>query len=111
IAHWNFPEAIVGDEKTGVDGCRTITEKRCMALIGGVPLSVTTTLKRFVEGDCEIVGRQTNRPLVALMIAPTACAAMVQVSVWAGTSVSTAVLVTSSLCPAVIVALLTAAKA
>src|SRR6266436_5356253 len=107
---WNFPAVLVGEEKTGLAGRRTTTEKCCVALIAGVRRSVTATAKRFVEGDCEISGRHASRPFVALMVAPAGCAARFQVRVCAGTLASVAVLVTCSVCPAVIVALATAAK-
>src|SRR5579863_5033002 len=86
-----------------MDGGRTMTEKLCVALIGGIPLSVTTTVNRLVEGACDIFGRQVIRPFAVLIVAPVGGAVRLQVKVCAGTPLAFAVLVTTNVCPAVIV--------
>src|SRR5262245_30955942 len=39
-------------------------------LIGGTPSSVTRMVMRLVPGVCAAVGRQENRPLAELIVAP-----------------------------------------
>src|SRR5665213_772547 len=94
-----------GALNVGADGGKTTTLKLRVTLNGGVPLSVTDTLIRFVEGDWAIAGRQVSSPLVELIFAPAGGFNRLQASVWAGTSASVALLVTRSVCPATRLAL------
>src|SRR5438874_2483976 len=48
----------------------TITEKLLLSLNGGVRLSVTWTVIRFVLGPCASVGVQLKTPVVGSMLAP-----------------------------------------
>src|SRR5260221_13061707 len=67
----------------------TATVKVCVALMLGLPLSVTMMPIALVAGA--VVGVQLNRPLPELMLAlPGAPAPRLKVRVWGGWSVSVA---------------------
>ena len=66
----------------------------------GTPLSAKTTATVCVEGDCAMVGRQVNTPLLELMAALVGALSKLKVKVWGGISASLAELVTSNVLPA-----------
>ena len=66
----------------------------------GTPLSETTTATVCVEGDCAMVGRQVNTPLLELMAALVGAMSKLKARVWGGLSVSLAEFVTCSVLPA-----------
>src|SRR3954465_8558250 len=69
-------------------------------LAGGVPLSVTLTVMKFVAPPCVSSGVHVNTPLVGLLLAPIgAPASRLQVSACAGKSGSVAELVKLSKAP------------
>src|SRR5262245_1247749 len=74
----------------------TTTVKFCVALRGGVPLSATRTVRIFVLGPCAAVGVQVNTPVVGLRLAPGGAESRLNVSVFVGTSPSSAVIVNVS---------------
>ena len=77
----------------------TVTANVWVALNGGVPLSVTITLKKFVPA-CDCVGVQMKMPLVAPMDALGAAPAS-RLNVNGSPSGSFAMFVTSKVVPAV----------
>src|SRR5271157_880653 len=85
----------------GTDSGLTTTEKLCVALNGGVPLSETFSVKLFVEFACVTSGRNENAPLLVLTVALVAPAnsAKVSVSVCGGWSVSVAMAVKATVWP------------
>ena len=66
----NRPLVHVAALTVGRTGDVTVIEKLCVALIAGTPLSVTVNTTRLELGDCAMVGRQENRPLVGFTFAP-----------------------------------------
>src|SRR5439155_22132434 len=74
----------------------TTTVKLRLLLSAGVPLSVTRTVIGFVLGPCASVGVQVNTPVFASRLTPVGAETRAKVKVLAGTSGSTAVLVTTS---------------
>src|SRR6267142_4426832 len=56
--------------RVGMAGWITVTMKLWLALWMGTPLSETVTVTIGVEGDCAMVGRQVNKPLLESMEAP-----------------------------------------
>ena len=66
-------------------------------------MSATNTATVCVEGDCAMVGRQVNKPLLELMAALVGAVSKLKVKVCAGMSASLAELVTSNVLPAMMV--------
>ena len=78
----------------------TITVKVCVALKGGLPLSVTTMTNWLVPGPSASPGVQVKSPLVGLSKAPLVGARpKLKVSASLGKSASVATFVTISVCP------------
>ena len=88
---------------TGFASGFTMTLKLCVALIGGVPLSVTFTVVKLVVFACATAGRQVKTPLLPFSAAPVGAANKLNVSVCAGVSESVATLVIVSVTPALTV--------
>src|SRR5439155_22547315 len=85
---------VAGTARTGARFTSfTITAKLLLSLNGGVPLSVTLTVIRFVLGPCASVGVQVNTPLLGSTVTPAGPDTRVRVSGVAGRSVSVAQLV------------------
>jgi hypothetical protein len=72
----------------------TVTVKLCVALRLGVPLSETRNVMVFVLGPCASVGVHVSTPLAGSRFTPLGADTNAKVKVWAGTSLSVAVLVT-----------------
>src|SRR5205823_5317896 len=72
----------------------TTIVKSLVSFNGGVPLSVTLTVRLFVPGPCASVGVHENTPLAGSMVAPGGGPTRLKVSVLAGRSGSLAVAVT-----------------
>src|SRR2546422_1169191 len=87
--------ASVGAEFTSL----TMIERVCVALIGGAPLSVTTTLMAFVLGPCASVGVQEKTPPLLMLAPGGTLPAKLKVSVWLGRSESVAVTVKGNSVP------------
>src|SRR5690242_5492793 len=66
----------------------TVTVKLLVALNGGVPLSVTTTVMRLVDGPCASVGVQLIAPVPGATVIPAGGASRLNVSAFAGMSES-----------------------
>src|SRR5688572_33417461 len=78
----------------------TVTLKVCVALKGGLPLSLTRTLKLNEFPPCASLGTQPKAPVFELMIAPAGAPdRSVHVSVCAGMLLSVAVAVKASTSP------------
>src|SRR5271168_4413475 len=86
--------------RVGLAGWVTVAVKLCGALSGGTRLSETTTVTVCVEGDCAMVGRQVNTPLLGLMEAPAGGLSKLKVNDSGGLLGSLARLVASSVSPA-----------
>src|SRR5665213_1878891 len=74
----------------------TITVKVFVALNGGAPSSVTTVVRMLVVPACAKVGVQVMMPVFGSMVGPVNVLDRTYASVFVGTSVSVAVLVTTS---------------
>jgi hypothetical protein len=81
----------------------TTTEKLCVALRLGEPLSATRTVISVVLGPCASVGVQLNTPLLELMLAPDGGEMRLNVSVLVGTSPSEALAVSVKVLPSLMV--------
>src|SRR5947207_2665384 len=68
----------------------TVTVKPLVALNGGVPLSVTTTVITFVDGPWASIGVQLIAPVFGSMVIPAGAEGRLKVSVLAGMSESVA---------------------
>ena len=68
----------------GAESGLTMTEKLCVALRLGVPLSETCSVKLFVEFACATSGRKLKAPLFALSVAFVAPASSAKVNVCGG---------------------------
>src|SRR5581483_5299086 len=77
----------------------TTTEKFCVALRLGVPLSATFSVKLFVEFACVTSGRNENAPLFVLSVALVAPASSAKVSVRCGWLESVALAVKATVWP------------
>src|ERR1035441_7860726 len=88
----------------------TKTEKLCVALNGGAPLSETFSVKLFVEFACVTSGRKLNVPLLVFSVALVAPASSAKVRVCGGESVSVALAVKATVWPTFTVRLLIAAR-
>src|ERR1035437_625914 len=84
----------------GRTGRFTVTQKLCVALIMGEPLSETMTRSEVTSGDWESSGRHVRTPVLGLMVALVGALARPKVSTSGGDSGSLAVLVTMSVEPA-----------
>ncbi len=84
------PPLTTGALIVGLTGLMTVTKKFCIALKLGEPLSATFTLIGCVIGDCAMVGRQVNTPLLALTLAPLGGLSKLNDNNCAGTSASAA---------------------
>ena len=105
----NVPPEMEG-WSVGVMGRVTKTVKLWVALIVGVPLSVTMTLIGFVLGLCAMVGRQLKMPLLEFNDEPACPPCKLNVNVCAGMFVSLALLVKLIVVPAMTVRLVMAAS-
>src|SRR5437773_6021528 len=74
----------------------TTTVKLLVSLEGGAPLSVTFTVIRLVLGPWASVGVQVSTPVLGFTFTPAGPDTRLKVNVFAGRSVSLAVLVTMS---------------
>src|SRR5213594_4077949 len=74
----------------------TTTVKLWLSLSAGTPLSLTFTVITFVLGPWDSVGVHVSTPVVGLTLTPAGPDTRLNVSVLAGTSVSVAVFVTTS---------------
>src|SRR5437867_21920 len=74
----------------------TTTVKLLLSLSAGTPLSLTFTVIRFVLGPWPSVGVHVSTPVVGLTLTPEGPDTKLNASVLAGTSVSVAVFVTTS---------------
>jgi hypothetical protein len=83
----------------GVTSGLTVTEKLCVALMMGVPVSKTLSMKLLVEPACVTSGRNENAPLLVLRVAFDAPASSSKVSVCGGWSVSVALAVNATVWP------------
>ena len=83
----------------GADNGFTITEKLCVELKLGVPLSATFNEKLLVESACVTSGRNENAPLLVSNVAFVAPASTAKVSVCGGWSVSVALAVNETIWP------------
>src|ERR1039458_6957211 len=83
----------------GAESGLTMTKKVCVALILGVPLSATFSVKLLVEFACVTSGRKENVPLLVLSVALVAPASSAKVSVCGGWSVSVALAVKATIWP------------
>src|SRR5205814_5938713 len=81
----------------------TTTVKLLVSLDGGAPLSVAFTVIRFVLGPCASVGVQVSTPVLGSTSTPAGADTRLKVNVFAGRSVSLAVLVTMSVLSSVMV--------
>src|ERR1017187_9857437 len=88
----------------------TITEKLCVALRPGVPLSATFSVKLLVEFACVTSGRKENAPLLVFSVALAALASSAKVNVCRGESVSVALAVKATVWPTFTVRLVMAAR-
>src|ERR1017187_7515678 len=77
----------------------TTTEKLCVALNGGAPLSETFNVKSFVEFACVTSGRNENAPLLVFSVALVAPASSAKVNVCGGEFVSVALAVKATVWP------------
>src|SRR3974390_3484876 len=87
-----------------------MTAKLCVALLAGVPLSVTLTVNWLVESAWVTSGRHVSTPLLVLITALVGAVGRLKVSVCAGVSLSLAELVMFSVTPTPIVRLVIAAN-
>ena len=83
----------------GAESGLTTTEKFCVALNVGEPLSETCSVKAFVEFACMTVGRKENAPLLVSSVALAAADSSAKVSVCGGWSVSVALTVKATVWP------------
>src|ERR1035437_9749580 len=83
----------------GAESGLTITEKFCVALNGGVPLSETCSVKAFVEFACMTSGRKENAPLLGSSVALAAPESSAKVRVCGGWSVSVELAVKATVWP------------
>src|ERR1035437_2602907 len=99
---FNFQKPLVrrASPSTGLASGFTTIEKLCVALNGGVPLSVTFRVVRLVVFACATAGRHVKIPLFAFNTAPVGAVSRLNVSVCAGVSESVATLVIVSVTPA-----------
>src|ERR1017187_1951260 len=94
----------------GAESGLTMTEKVCVALILGVPLSATFSVKLLLEFACVTSGRKLNVPLLVFSVALVAPASSAKVSVCGGKSVSIALAVKATAWPTFTVRLVMTAK-
>ena len=94
----------------GAESGFTMTEKLCVAVRLGVPLSETLSVKPFVEFACVTSGRNENAPLFVFSVAFVAPASSAKAKVCGGESVSEALAVNATVCPTFTVRLVIAAK-
>src|ERR1035437_340567 len=94
----------------GAESGLTTTEKLCVALILGVPLSATLSVNPFVEFACVTSGRKENAPLLVFSVAFVAPASSAKVSVCGGKSVSVTLAVKATVWPTLTARLVMAAS-
>ena len=95
----NCPPAAETLLRLGAESGFTTTEKLCVALMLGVPLSETVSVKLFVEFACVTSGRNENAPLPAFTLALVGPLNRLNVSVCGGWSVSVALAVKATVWP------------
>src|ERR1022692_1550272 len=84
----------------GAESGLTMTEKLCVALILGVPLSATFSVKLLVEFASVTSGRKENAPLFVFSVALVVPASSAKVSVCGGESVSVTLAAKATVRPA-----------
>src|SRR5881296_3462247 len=93
----------MGDSAGGLFASVTTTVKLLASLDCGAPLSVTRTVIKLVLGPCASDGVQVSTPLLGSRFTPAGADTKLKVNVFAGRSVSLAVLVTVSVLSSVTV--------